>query len=726
MVIHAADSGMMAAAAETRRRERGEEHLKPCVDSGRRGRRQGRLVVAVCVALLAALSARAVELSGSLLLSTGTSDVDGSSSDHLDEQANLLLRQVLTDYLTLQVGYRFFDFRSDTAGGEVGRRSREPRLELLYARPELSASLSYQDRTSTDLATSDRLDIESLIGWLSWRPTRSTTLTARYRDESNLLDTAVFGRGTDSRLLDLIADYRRQRWSASYTFESWDVTNVESGLELDQQRHELRLDAARPFLGDRLWLGFAGWASRIDQDRSGGTSLGEPVAAREGLGAVDPSPEIGELAAVPALVDGDLRTPVEPRLEIGGAATFRNAGVDLGFTLPVSQLEVTVDAASDAALPWRVYHSRDNLLWEEIPGVGSTWDGTLLHYSLRFPETEDRYFKAVNVGTNAATEVAVTEVRALREAGVGTLLDGRATLYRADATARFQPHSRVSGDVSLGINQDQALAGAVARRDYEDVHAQARLTIDLPADLQFDSSYRYVDSENRVAPVLLRTEDVFTNTLWWRPLETLEASLSHIQRDERDEQALIRATRTDRLAVSSELLPGLDLLSTVEQSDVEDPFFGSDRRVFAWREVLDAEVSPTLTVGGGYSFLRYETRGGDLLLERTEVDLRTTWRATPYLTLSGDWGLNDDSTVRSLRQSYGLTYSPGTKLTLSAFYQDFSDDVLRDTRTGSATVNYRLNPRFRLFGSYTRTESRLSATELSRIRSFRAGVALVF
>ena len=527
-------------------------------------------------------------------------------------------------------------------------------------------------------------------------------------------------------MFGLTADYRRTFWAASYSFETWDATNRESGFQLDQTRHEVRLDGGRGFFADRLWLGIDTWANRVEQTRRGGTLLAEPVAARGGVGGIDTSPEVDELPSLPGLVDGDTATPVEPRLDVGGAATFRNAGVDLGLTRPVSQLEVSVDAASDPALPWRVYHSRDNLLWDEVPGVRSTWDGGLLHYTLRFAETEDRFFKAVNVGINAVAEVAVTEVRALRDSGGQDLLDGTATLYRADAIARFHPHSRVHGDVGYGISQDENLAGSAARRDFEDVHGHAQVTLDLPADLRWTSAYRYVDFEDRVEPVLQRTEEVLTHTLDWKPLDTFDATLTYLQRDENERDTLIRATTTARLTVVAELLPELDLRSTVEQSDVEDPFFGSDRTIFAWHERIDARVSRNLTLGGGYSTLRYETASGETLLERSELDLRAIWRATPYLTLSGDWGKSDDQFRDSLRQSYGVTYTPGTRLTLTGAYQEFSDDTLRETRSTSAAVNYRLNPRFRLFGNYTRSESRLEDGQTTRINSARAGFSVLF
>ena len=51
---------------------------------------------------------------------------------------------------------------------------------------------------------------------------------------------------------------------------------------------------------------------------------------------------------------------------------------------------------------WQVYHSSDNLNWFRVEQVVSFWDAGFLHYRIQFPETTDRYFKAVNVTANPA------------------------------------------------------------------------------------------------------------------------------------------------------------------------------------------------------------------------------------------------------------------------------------------------------------------------------------
>ena len=210
--------------------------------------------------------------------------------------------------------------------------------------------------------------------------------------------------------------------------------------------------------------------------------------------------------ANPTLVDGDATTPASPPVEIGGASTFRNIGVDLGVTRPITRLEIATDLVSGPSVVWQVFRSRDNLFWEAVPGATSTFDSGLLRYRIRFPRTEDRFWKAVNVSANPAPAVRVTEIRALLDLAT-TALDESTddNRYRGDVILGFNPSRRVSLAVGFGASSDETLAAGLVRRDYEEAHALARLTVGLARSLDLNFGYRYNDSENRRDPVLLRT-----------------------------------------------------------------------------------------------------------------------------------------------------------------------------------------------------------------------------
>ncbi|HUP43790.1 MAG TPA: hypothetical protein VM599_11345 [Thermoanaerobaculia bacterium] len=688
------------------------------------------LALALLGGALLAATLSAAELTGSAVVSMGATDVDGAETEDVDQQYAFSLFQRFTPYLSLRAGASALDFSSDAPGGEdFSRRSREPRLELLYGRPALSARLAFLDRVSSGSSAEDDFEVESLTGNLTWRTPWGPALSFQLRDESNVADVAVFGRDTDSRTITGSAVWSRSLWSTGYTVERFELDNRLSGLTLEQTRQDLRLDAGRRFFGDRLALDLDSRVSRLDRSETvpAGAGLAEPLPARQGLFAVDTSPEVGSLEPAPGLVDGDFATPAVTGGVIGGANTFRNFGVDLGLPLPVTRLEVAVDAPTGAEVVWGVWRSADNLLWQRVAGVVSELDPAFLRYTLRFPETTERFFKAVNLTVNPAVGVSVTELRALRDVDRLTPAGGEANLYRADLSATYRPVERVTARVNVGASEDESLTGQVARRRFEEVHAGARLDVGLPGDLRLQAGYQYLDFENRIEPVLLRTETVYDAGLVWTPLPTLDAALTTRLRDELEEGREIRSIQTTRLRVLAELLPDLRLTSELERSRVEDPLSGLDRDGWAFRQLLDARPTDRWSVAGGWSLLRFEDSTGRVLLDRLALDLQSTWLATPYLYLVGAWSWSVDETTTErtfLRQSYTVAWSPGTKLSTSASWESFEDQDLRQTTTSAASASYRLTQRFSLFGNLTRSTFDETGGEARETTSFRTGISL--
>lgn len=680
---------------------------------------------------------RAAEVNGSANVAFGATDVDGQETEVVDQQYAFTLFQRVSPYLSLRLGASVLDLESSFEDGQdFSRRSREPRLEVLYSRESLSARVIALDRVSEGSVASDEFEVESLLGFLSWRSPWGPVLTFQARDESNVADVALFGRDNRSRSVSGSVLWNRSLWSTSYTVELFELDNRLTGVDLDQTRHDLRFDAGKRFFGDRLSLSFDSRASRLDRSETvaPGADLAEPVPARQGLFAVDTSPDSGTLPTAPGLVDGELGAPAAQGAEIGGANTFRNFGVDLGLSLPVTRLEVTVDAPTDAGVAWQVWRSADNLLWERVSGVVQELDPVLLRYTLRFPETTDRFFKAVNGTPNAAIDVAVTELRALRDVDAPSGADGEATLYRADVTALYDPNDRVTARVNVGASEDENLTGQTVRRRFQEVHAGTRVEVGLVGDLRLRAGYLYQDFETdggTPAPPIVRTEYLYDAGLVWTPLSTVEALLSINFRDELEESRDVRSLRTTRLHLITELLPDLRLTTQLEQSKLEDFLSGFEREGWSVRQLLDARPTARWDVSGGWSLVRYEDDLGRVLVDRLGLDLQANWRTTAYLTLIGAWDWSvDDSEValgrEFLRQSYSAAWSPGTKLTLAGTWESFEDEDLRQTTNTSVSASYRLTVRFRLFGSLTRSTFEETGEETSETTSFRTGVSLFF
>lgn len=689
-----------------------------------------RVAAAIAGGLLAAHGvSHAAEVHGSARVYGGTTESDDVGVDQLDQRYTLNLLQALTPWLSLGFSYRVAELETTTEGGQdFERSSRDPLLELIYHRPRLDGRLSFQDRRNRGTNPSDNLDLQSLIGQLRWRPLKGPSYSLQLRDETNVADTAVFGRDVSSRFLGFETIYDRQRWGARYAYQTTRIDNQTTGFRLDEDRHQLRGDYSQQFLEDSLALSVSSWISRREQTEvtGAGGRPATPVAAREGLFALDTTPEVGELDPAPGLVDGDTEAPAEPGIEIGGANTFRNLGVDLGLGRRVTRLEITVDAPSAADLVWEAYHSSDNLSWARVAGVDSVFDGALSRYTLRFPETTDRYFKAVNVTINTFDRVAVTEVRALADVERLTRQEGRSTTYRADLNASYSPHERVHAAFTFGISNDEDLAGGLISRDLDELSYGARVEVGITPELDLRLGYHFTGVEERLEPVLERDEEQWSATFDWSPLATVDGLLSFSRRDEKDGDVLIRSADTVRLRFLTELFADLELISEVTWSDVDDPFAGFTQTVWQFRESVRADLTPRWRLQGSISQSHFDSTGTVAIERRTSADLRTFWRATPYLSFSGDWDFSDDDFQQTLTQRYGAFYSPGPKLTASLSYQDTESADIRRTTTVGGSINYRLRPRLTPFLNFSRSTFRQVGIEPSENLSVRAGFNLFF
>ncbi len=672
--------------------------------------------------------AEAADVSGSAVVSGTTTDSDGVESDFMEQQFNINLFQRFTPYISLRFGFDYFDFTTDTETAEIARRSRQPMMVLLYSRDRVSGRLALYDRIADGSREVDRFEQRSLAANLSWRPTRGPRFVVDYREDRNVADVSAFGRDVDSRYIALEALYSRPSWSASYAVQQTEVENTAGGFRSDQLRHQFRASGSRSLLDDRLSLRFSGWLSRLDRQTRAAqdADLAEPIPTGQGLAAVDTAPEIGELEATPTLIDGDVETPVAPEIDIGGANTFRNIGFDLGVTRPISRIEIFVDRASSPVL-WQVYRSRDNLFWEQVPFVAAALDPARLRYRLEIRETADRFFKAVNVSPNSAPQVLVTEVRALLEVDAGQFGgEVESTLYRADLVANFRPTERFYGSVGIGGSTDEDVVAGLVRRDFQEVHADARLTVGLAADLSLNLAYSHSDSENLSGSVLMRTVDSMRASLLWDPLPTVDAVLSAERREESGGPRLLQSQETVRLRLLTELLPDLRLISDLDYSRLDDPFADSDRKVYGWRETVEMRPLPNWEVNGSFAYSRYETREGEPSLKRRQLQLWTTWRPTAFLSLAGTWILHEEDDRRSLNQNYSLSYSPGDRWRLSATYQEFDNREQRRTASDSVSSSYRVTNQFILFGNLSRSRFEESSSQTSKITSLRAGARLAF
>jgi len=682
-------------------------------------------IAGVVFLLLLASSARAVDFSAAGSIFTSKTDDDGFESENQQERLGLILSQRFTPYISADLGYQYFrQTMQNDLGADTERRTRSPLLELFYNRERLSARLALREQTTDGTALHDNFVVQSLHASVTWWPTKGPSLSLSFRDESNVADVAVFGRNVDSRFLDFDATYSRGFGGASYAFQRTEVENKGAGLSSDQDRHGFRAYGTRAFYDNRLELdvhGSVSWLTR-ETDVGGIPEFAEPISPRTGLFVIDTAPAIGALDPSPGLIDGDTTTPVTPVIEIGGANTYRNVGLELQVTQQVNRLEITVDGLSDSNLVWVVYSSPDNLVWVPLGGVTSVFDGALLRYTLFLPGTTARFFKAVNVSVNVQPVVRVTEMRALRSVDSSAATDRvESTLYRADVSLGYRPGGRVTARLDLGLSNDETVSAGLVRNKFEEVHAGVLMNAELAKELRFNMGFRYADSEDGRQPVLYRTEYVYNAGLRWTPLETLEAALIANRRDEEDRGALIQSNRSLRLALNTVFLPDLSLLSDLTYSNTLDSIYGLDREGLSWRETLAANLTTRWILRVGYGRSSYENVGGPDL-DRSDVTVYSRWSPTAFLTATASLSFFNDQQQDSVRQNYAISYMPGPKLNISAAHQENSTDDRTETATDNVGLTYRVNRRLSIFGNLSHSTSKLAGVETGDVTSVLAGL----
>jgi hypothetical protein len=661
--------------------------------------RRLRMISVVCLTLLCLgpATVQALDLSGFVRLLWTDGEFNEVSAQTLDQQFSVNLRQDLTPYLRILAGYRYngLDSSRDDAV-EFSRRLNQPEVQLAYSRPRLSANLRYRLRDATSSVEASDLESRSLIGSALWQALPRLSFNFVAREEVNLTGVSAVGRNTQNRSASGTMRYVRPFWTGSIVLARNELDNETSGVRVTQNRQDLRLDGGRDFFNQRLSLGFSGsigWAQR-DQEISEGADLAEPLPLLEGLFAIDLTPTIGELVPAPGLIDGDLLTPVSPPIEIGAANTFRNIGLDLGITRPLSRLEIWVDRPSGPNVQWVVYQSRDNMFWEPIPGATSLWDDSLLRYTLRFPDIENRFFKVVNASANPAVQVLVTEIRALRdlsEAGVDDSLGQQ--LYRVNVAARYRVSSRVSADLSFNSQNDRSLVAGIVRNSYQTQSGRAGLAIELTRTLRLSLSYQRFESSDQRDPPLDRTTETANANLLWAPLPTVDIALTVGTIDESELGDPLQSSLTSRLAVGLTLLKDLYLSSDLSYTELQDPFSGFDRNTVAWTQRLRMQPLPSWALTGGYSYRRTENPERQTIIDQVNSFVETTWAVGSYLVLTGTWLYNTDDFSDSFRQNYGISYHPGPKLSLSAAWNAYEASSGLSTGNANAGLTYRLYSR---------------------------------
>jgi hypothetical protein len=693
-------------------------------------RRRTSFVLGIGTSVLAMLPrAFAGDASGGARVYAGSTDTGGETEHVLSQDYNLRWSQPLTPWLALFVGYQSSDYATKQEGSpDFERTSREPLIEITYTRSGFNARFGTRDRQARGTSDADVLDVTSRYGQLFWKPARGPRYSLRFDESTNVADVAIFGRDLRTRTADFDVVYPLRHANLRYSFENFHLDNALTGYALGQRQHSVRGTMEHRFLDDRLSVSSDILFRRTDQTTQApiGQTIATPLAAREGLFALDTTPDLGSLDPEPTLLDGDSTTPAVPRIDIGGANTYRNIGVDLGVTQQASRLEISVDALSDPGLGWVVYHGPDNLTWDLLGGVAVAFDPTFLRYTLTFPQTTDRYFKAVNVAANSQPIVAVTEVRAFVDIAALDSASQRSTTERAYVIAGYKPTDRLTTRLSAAYNNDGGSGDQRPVLNARELDLDALVNADLTGSLDGRIQYHRSNFRREQGPLLRRDEERYDAALLWTPLPTVDGLLGATWRDETEGGTLIRSTESVRARAVTELLPGLKLASEVTRQSVRDPFAGFAFTGWFLKETLEGRPTERMTLRGGGSSQWFDATGRLTVRRRVAADAGIAWTLTEYVVFDADWSYGDEDGRVTLWQSYSASWNPGPRLSVTAAYNE--SDSIEDlvTSGASASLDYRLDRYLSLFAAFSRSELKQALVAESRVTSLQFGLSLGF
>lgn len=643
-------------------------------------------------------SVEAVKFNGNVRMFGGNTEVGPVETDVLEQQALLSLTQPFGPWFRLDLAYRYRYNKTSTDEFDFDRQLKSPEAVLSYNRRTFNFRFQYNERKNTGTSPTDNFDATSALAILEWRPKHGPQYQLRYRNESNVADPQLVGRDTDSTVLQFDVIHAARDWSASGSFIDSKIDNNTTGFTLDQERVLLRANYGKRSADNRMWFYGEGWASRVRQqeDAPTGSMLAQVVPAVAGLFVIDPSPEIGPLDPSPGLIDGDTTTPVVPPIEIGGANTFRNIGLDLGVTNRVTRLEITVDTPSGPSVVWQVYHSPDNFNWEPLTGVTSSFDVAFLRYTLLLPETTDRYFKAVNISPNVLTGVFVTEMRALLDVERIGRDEAKSTTLRFNGNFGVQPTRQLQGNVYLYFSNDVDIAAGAASQEIRQFSLNLPFSYFFSRSLRWDFSYLVTAFEQDLTPKLTRRERQFATGLDWSPMPTVHGALTLQRRDESTQGSGIRVTDSVRARVGLDIYDELRLDSELIYSEIDDIAGQFTQNVLRWVERLNTRPLSTWRLGAGFSLSWFDSEGILTVDQRLTADLTTRWQARPYLGFDATLTYAVDDIRTNTSQRYTAFWTPGSKVSVSLYYNDSEAIDVRKISNYGGNINYRLN-RFFIF-----------------------------
>ncbi|HWC64699.1 MAG TPA: discoidin domain-containing protein, partial [Thermoanaerobaculia bacterium] len=471
-----------------------------------------------------------------------------------------------------------------------------------------------------------------------------------------------------------------------------------------------------------------------DTKRSGATDAETPVPIASVYSSIDPTPEDSREASqapMPALIDGDLRTPTIVDLGPNGSS-FENLSVDLKRFADLDAFRIDVrDAGGNVvlhggAVDFTVYTSTDAIRWTPIPGARTEFLLAESLYEVTFPRTTSRFFKVVSFDL-APVESRVTEIRAFVHDRFGPSTENTTdiTLATANAALTFHPLSSVTLFYYGLFNESRQESSQRPDERTDDADQVASATWDVSRRVSVLGQYQWrkVTSDGGFD----QTYEAATADVRYTAARNVSVALEGIQA--RQEDAGIRTeTSTASLRGYFRFLRSLDFAPNVGVQ--RQKLLASGRTIDEWfasgYASMDLTTDLHLRIDGSYTRNRTPGPSGTVFLgetdERYTGDLyyrpgpplgvevrigwvhsgdlsgviqnyRVDWRPFPYGSLNIGGRYEEDVEPFTNRRSRRLIFDPGWRLN---GHMTIDLNYTKETTTGVPPTNI-------WFGAFTWT-----------------------
>lgn len=469
-----------------------------------------------------------------------------------------------------------------------------------------------------------------------------------------------------------------------------------------QDSHLGNLGYAGRFFGDHLAVqttASVNQTTTTEEFLTTGTAVVNRALAR-GLRA---DPDLTPTNSADACAPGFITCPVvtAPGLAAGGGNVpllpFASVGFELTLREPIGEMEIAVAPEPPFTLPtnlgsfvtFRVFSTDDATLvnWTEILGVSLTYDPLRTRFTLTFPSTTARFFKAYvsrndfgalvkATGVTTGTTINVTP----GEERVSKNLAGSFT-----GGLIFTPVRWASASYNLTLSGN--------RQDPENIttwsgtHA-GNVTVQVHRLLTVGGTVQYSFTSSDQPDFQPTTSTSYTLTLGSTPLPTLTTALTGARTENRIGGELENRTDAANLTVAAKVLPRLNADSTLGISRAED-FVAKQTTVFENFAVnLNAQVLPRVNSVFNYSVQRQEATppifGLDAVTVTHNIGGGTTYTLSRVVNFTTRFDYIITPTATAFSQSYKVDWVPTEKTSLFVSYRKTTQE---STSTLGPTVS---------------------------------------